>query len=292
MKSVVIGLSFGNLYVDILKKLGHQVITCDTHKPANYWNIYDVLSQHKHFDTVHICTPNHTHQAIAELFGDYADLIFVEKPGFSTPDAWQSFQNNYKAKLIMTKNNMWRDNINEIIAQSQISDFVKINWINKNRIPSPGSWFTDKEKSFGGVSRDLLPHLLSLFISINPKTYKNFQILNAQSEQRWDLSTCGDTDYGSIIKDGNYNVDDFARIELTDNETKFIITSDWKSNQQDDIAMHFYKNNQLINTIPLGLCPESAYQNMILDCISNLQNDEFWQKQFEYDCWIQEKIQL
>jgi hypothetical protein len=42
----------------------------------------------------------------------------------------------------------------------------------------------------------------------------------------------------------------------------------------------------------LGLCPESAYKNMISDAVNNLNNDSFWRDQFEIDCWIHKKINL
>ena len=294
MKSLVVGLSFGQLYVDVLKQIGHRVITCDLHRPADYYNIWDVISQHHHFDTVHICTPNFTHEDIAKKLFDHADIIFVEKPGFQNNKQWQDLQSsNLSTRLIMTKNNMWRNNISDIVESSKECDTIKINWINKNRIPSPGSWFTDKDKSFGGVSKDLLPHLLSIFIAINQKNYKKYSTVSANKKQKWTIENCiNGTNYGNVIKDGVYNVDDEVEVELTDSTTNFIIKADWRSDTVDDIAIHYYKHGNLIKTIPLGLCPVEAYQSMILDCIKNKDNDDFWKQQAEYDEWIQTQINI
>ena len=63
---------------------------------------------------------------------------------------------------MMTKNNQYRENITEMAeAADPKKGVTRINWINDNRVPS-GSWFTNKELAFGGVSRDLMPNLLSL----------------------------------------------------------------------------------------------------------------------------------
>jgi hypothetical protein len=41
----------------------------------------------------------------------------------------------------------------------------------------------------------------------------------------------------------------------------------------------------------LGLCPESAYKKMIETAVENLNNNAFWQSQFEQDMWIHEQIE-
>jgi hypothetical protein len=44
-------------------------------------------------------------------------------------------------------------------------------------------------------------------------------------------------------------------------------------------------------THALGLCPESAYKKMIQTAVSNLNNNEFWNKQLKQDLWIHEQIE-
>ena len=58
---------------------------------------------------------------------------------------------------MMTKNNMFRDNINEMQQPLMQVILVQINWINKNRIPGPGTCPINKKYALGGVSKDLLP---------------------------------------------------------------------------------------------------------------------------------------
>ena len=92
--------------------------------------------------------------------------VFVEKPGVESADHWRILNNlNQPTRFVMTKNNMWRDNIEEMKTKFASSDLVQINWINGDRIPSPGTWFTNSKFALGGVEKDLLPHLMSLFVA-------------------------------------------------------------------------------------------------------------------------------
>jgi hypothetical protein len=46
-----------------------------------------------------------------------------------------------------------------------------------------------------------------------------------------------------------------------------------------------------VKRFELGLCPEEAYKNMIMDAIVNTYNDNFWIKQAQIDIWIHERIE-
>jgi predicted dehydrogenase len=294
MKSLVVGLGFGQLYKDVLKRMGHQVVTVDSNpatKP-DFTELTTALSSHDTFDTAHICVPNHLHYKTALKVAPQTKIVFVEKPGVESIDHWNLLVNlNKNTRFMMTKNNQWRDNIKEIADSCKASDLIQINWVNKNRIPGPGTWFTDKSKSFGGVSRDLLPHLMSIMISANPNNYNDFKNIKYRLEQKWNLSDCTGTEYGVVNQDGVYNVDDSAVMELTDGEKTYILYANWKSNLMDDVAVHFYKNGEShLKSIQLGLCPEQAYETMIRDCIIHKDDDDFWNKQLQQDLYIQGKI--
>ena len=294
MKSLVVGLGFGQLYVNILKRMGHEVITVDINPDAkaDFTELTTAIQAHTPFDTAHICVPNHLHYKTALKVADHTKIVFVEKPGVETINHWRLLTNlNKSTRFMMTKNNQWRSNIKQIAENCEASDMIQINWVNKNRIPGPGTWFTDKSKAFGGVSRDLLPHLMSIMISANKNTFHDFRTQKYRLEQRWNLNDCTGTDYGVVKKDGVYDVDDSAVMELTDGEKTYILYANWKSNLMDDVAVHFYKNGEShLKSIELGLCPEEAYENMIKDCLIHLDDDMFWNNQLEQDLWIQEKI--
>ena len=188
MKSLVVGLGFGQLYVNILKRMGHEVVTVDINPDAkaDFTELTTAIQAHTPFDTAHICVPNHLHYKTALKVADHTKIVFVEKPGVETINHWRLLTNlNKSTRFMMTKNNQWRNNIKQIAENCEASDLIQINWVNSNRIPGPGTWFTNKSKAFGGVSRDLLPHLMSIMISANKNTFHDFKTQKYRLEQRW-----------------------------------------------------------------------------------------------------------
>jgi predicted dehydrogenase len=278
MKVLIVGMGFGNLYKSVHTELGHEVITVDTNGSAAYTNVDDALRVHTTFDVVHICTPNFTHVKLARKVAFNSKIVIVEKPGAANALAWKQLVDDYpKTRFMMSKNNMWRDNIKEMYDTAQSSNVVRLHWINKDRVPNPGSWFTTKSLSYGGVSRDLMPHLLSLYIALNPNWISE-KVIESDIEQRWTLDELTGSDYGTVNIDGVYDVDDYANVCFGD---KWILLSDWRDMTSDRRTIECDSN-----VFELGLCPESAYKAMIVDAINNVDNDEFWSNQYSQDIWI------
>ena len=286
MKSLVIGMGIGGLYKSVLSNLGYNVITVDTDPSKNpdYVRVETALEVHGHFDTVNVCTPNFTHKEITELVAPHADIVFVEKPGFKDSNEWKTVCSSFPdTRIMMVKNNMWRDNVSEIKSLATQSNRVDINWIRKNCIPNPGSWFTNKELAYGGVSRDLLPHLLSLYITMNPGWGNSFAS-EKQSKQQWQLDEIDSTDYGTINRQGTHDVDDFSSLQY---DNKWHLEANWRDMSKEESCIRF--DNDTV--IDLGWCPEDAYKNMIQDAVSNLNNNEFWREQLSQDVWIHQQIE-
>lgn len=289
MKSLVIGLGMGQLYARTLTQLGHEVITMDPdqNKSATFANLDTALYAHPQLDAVFICTPNYTHDSIAQKVATHTKMVFVEKPGVLNAKRWQTLQLTYpQTRFIMIKNNMWRTWEEEFHIRTEAAEVIHINWINRDRVPAPGSWFTTKKLSFGGVSRDLMPHLLSIFINMNPNHYKEFKIESNVVKQNWKLDQLNSTEYGTVNLNGTYDVDDWNEITLIDGKKKYILTADWRSMNTDDRAIHCYQREKLVKTFELGLCPESVYAAMIQNVFNNINNEEFWNQHKEYDVWI------
>jgi len=288
--SLIIGMGIGNLYATVLDKLGHTVITVDSNpdKHADFLTVEDAIKKYQLFDTVHICTPNFTHIGIARKLAAISKIVFIEKPGVATADAWQQLVKDYaNTRFMMVKNNMWRDNINALREQATRAKLVNIEWTRRNCIPSPGSWFTTRELAFGGVSRDLMPHLLSLYIALNDDWHKNTVIQQA-SIQQWQLENIESTEYGTINANGVYNVDDKCTISFG---SKWNLVANWRSMDYEKSAIEFTMQDDSVETFELGWCPESAYQTMITDAIANKDNNAYWQQQFDQDIWIHQKIE-
>ena len=278
MKVLIIGMGFGNLYKAVHMELGHQVITVDTNGTADYTNVDDVIREHKFFDVVHVCTPNFTHVKLARKVAYNSKIVIVEKPGAANALAWKQLVEDYpRTRFMMSKNNMWRDNIRDMELSADTSKKIYINWLNEDRIPNPGSWFTTKDLAYGGVSRDLMPHLLSLYIALNPNWISDTVTYNYKG-QHHKLEQLTSSDYGTVNHDGVYDVDDVAIVAFAE---RWFLTSNWKSGHPDQRNIEC--DDQ---TFELGLCPESAYKAMVVDAINNLANDEFWATQYSQDIWI------
>lgn len=291
MKSLVVGMGIGNLYKAVLEEIGNQVITVDADpaKNAMFSNVDMAVAVHGSFDTVHICTPNFTHEVLARQLAPLSKIVFIEKPGVIDSKCWQCLIEDFpKTRFMMVKNNQYRNEIKHFKDLADQSTIVRITWNNENRIPSPGSWFTTKELAYGGVSRDLIPHMLSYYCALTD--INKGSKLTSTKEQRWQLDEITSTDYGVINPHGTYDVDDYCELELLNGKTKWILEANWRSQKPSTIEIVFGSEYSAVRH-ELGLCPEIAYQKMIEEAITNLNNDEFWHKQLEQDIWIHYQIE-
>ena len=282
-------MGIGNLYKDVLTKLGHEVTTVDLDpNKGEFTDVASAIRKYSWFDTVHVCTPNFTHKSITEQIAPYTKIVFIEKPGFSTSAEWTDLVKKRPfTRFMMVKNNMWRSNIPDLHKLASNAKTVKIRWIRKNCIPSPGSWFTTKEKAFGGVSRDLMPHLLSLYVAMNPK-WRNEEVGGEMAMQCWELTDIENTDYGTVNPNGTYDVDDMCVINFGH---KWRCAANWRSMDEEDSSIEFTMQDNSIERFELGWCPEEAYHNMIVSAMDNLDNHKFWLEQYDIDTWIHERIE-
>lgn len=284
MRALIVGTGFGNLYKSIYESMGWNVTTVDiADLSADYDNIDRVLEG---IDIAHICTPNFTHYELANKAARRSNIVLVEKPGVASSEQWQMLlDENPSTRFMMVKNNQYRHNIAEMIGAARNASTVKFLWINNNRIPKPGSWFTNKKLAFGGVSRDLLPHMLSLYQMLNPH-WQTTTREYSHVEQNHTLDTIVDSAYGEVNRNGTYDVDDNCLTQYAMHNRTFVCAANWRSDAGDDIAV--YCDNNKFN---LGLCPEDAYERMIRTAHSNLTNDDFWKQQKEMDLWIHQQLE-
>lgn len=296
MKSLVIGLGIGQLYCKVLNELGVDVYTVDKDllKNPDYTSVEKAFENGQQYDTIHIATPNFTHKEIADevLVNNLTKngIVFVDKPGFKTALQWSTVlkyanQLYNKPRMMMVKNNQYRPNIKSMISDAAGANNIQIDWINENRVPNPGSWFTNKDLAWGGVSRDLMPHLLSYLPKFFPNDYQNLTVVRKRCVQNWKLTDLDSSAYGNIDPNGVYNVDDYLQIQAELNGKSILLTADWRSTKESMLSAvigEYYHQ--------LGLCPESAYATMIETAYANKDNDAFWLEQNTQDLWIHSMI--
>jgi len=288
--SLIVGMGIGNLYAKVLSDLGHGVITVDSDpkKNADFETVDMAIISCRMFDTVHICTPNFTHFELAAKLAPYSKIVFIEKPGVATSATWIKLITEFpQTRFMMVKNNMWRSNIADLKALASKAKTVNIRWIRKNCIPSPGSWFTTRKLAFGGVSRDLMPHLLSLYIALNPK-WRTESVNGKGAQMMWALENIDSTEYGVINPNGIYDVDDKCHIDFGN---KWGCQADWRSMTTDDSSIQFIMQDNSVERFELGWCPEDAYQSMIKEAVERVDDYQFWLEQFDIDTWIHERIE-
>ena len=289
MKALIIGMGIGELYRSVYTNLGWDIVTCDTVKPADFNSVEEITGE---YDIAHVCTPNFTHENIARSIAEFCKIVFVEKPGVENKLLWQSLVDTFpNTRFAMVKNNQFRSNTSKLHKIAQGSDFIELCWLNKNRVPHPGSWFTTKKLAYGGVSRDLLPHLLSWVQVLHP-FYTGMTLSHSETHQNYTLEDLENTEYGEINMDGTYDVDDSARIVLKDGHRVFSCEAAWKCDTiKDNVALYFYNKTKLIHKEELGLCPEEAYKEMVDSAWKNVYNDAYWKKQLMHDIWIHQQLQ-
>ena len=272
-KAIVVGYGgIGkNVYVPQLENLGYDVDVVDPfHTFTDYDTVNDVPKSNE-YDIAVICCPNEHHlNAVLEL-SDVCKNILVEKPGLANTKAWNRTVKRFpNHNIVLVKNNLYRDSIETYETLINVDDVTKveINWLNKDRIPSPGSWFTNKEKAFGGVTHDLFPHLYCFMFALFPFHSFRKEVGETFMMQRWNLDNIGDnTDYGEINRDGVYNVCDYAEqhfmLERGAREPLPVtLRASWKEGY-DDQAIHIHYNSGGKLRLEFGLCPDYAYGEMI-----------------------------
>lgn len=279
-KALVIGLSMGQQYASWLTSLGYSVSTVDVNPDKNPTYIrYEDAVLDNTYDIIYIGTPNWTHESIARHVAPYTRLLIVEKPGVVDSQAWKCLVEDFPlTRIMMVKNNQYRFEMAGYKQLAQLSDSVRVTWSRKSGIPG-SSWFTQPELSFGGVSRDLMPHLLSYYTVLTDYNLGS-KILTA------------------IGDNNDTGIDDRYELVFNNNNTAWYLVADWKNNLADEHSIEFSINGNKVKfqlgdyMTAFGGCPAGPYMSMIKTAIDNLDNDVFWQEQKDQDIWIHEQIDI
>jgi predicted dehydrogenase len=292
--ALIVGMGFGkDVYLPIYNQLGFDVVTVDPSRPATHATVQQAIDACESFRTVHVCTPNHTHESIVNTVAPYADIVFVEKPGVIDHVTWAKLIKDHinTTRIMMVKNNQYREEIPQFRQLLRDAYQITVNWQNKHRVPNPGTWFTEKQLSFGGVSRDLMPHLLSYFTHLTDYIGSTKQYVSAVQSQS--LQQITHSDYGTVNLNGVYDVDDHCVFKFLDpNGVLWELTACWQNNTHDDSSITFHLPNYDPVKFQLGLCPESAYKSMICTALRNIHDDVFWKYQYEQDMWIHRQVDV
>lgn len=272
MKALLVGYGgIGcNVYYPEMLNLGYDIDILDKNIISDKIEIkYNDINQIKDsYDLAVICTPNFTHGKIAnDLANIGTKRIFIEKPGLESSHAWWKQDRAYTStQFHLVKNNLYRNEyglIDALLKDNEIIG-VDINWLNKNRIPNPGTWFTNPAQAFGGVSYDLMPHMYCFLNVIFGATKLDDAKFRTNKYQRWNLSNIIQTDYGQVNLNGLYHVDDVAEAFTTIDNISVRMKAAWKEGYDKQSITLFFKNGSTYEW-EFGLCPANAYGKMLQD---------------------------
>jgi predicted dehydrogenase len=279
-KALVVGLGMGQQYKNWLTELNYNVITvdADSSKGADFLDVASALISHPCFNVVYIGTPNFTHEAIARQVAEHTRLLIIEKPGVATAAAWEKLINDFpKTRIMMVKNNQYRVELSGFKDIASISEEVEVCWSRQDGVPfSP--WFTDKDKAFGGVGRDLMPHLLSFYTAIT--NFDSGVLINSEA-----------------LDKNNTGIDDSAKLSYNNKGVKWTCYASWKNNIKDEFYIKFIVGYKAIKfdlgdyMTAFGGCPAGPYISMIKKAVNNLDNDQYWQHQLQQDKWIHTQME-
>lgn len=274
IRILIVGLGIGSVYNNVLSSKSHvETVDPDLDKGATYLTI-DAIPFGSKYDLAIICTPNHLHYLnVIELRGRcIVGKFLIEKPGFRTVEEWEEISKVHEIYLV--KNNIYRTElIDKIKSEMNTGEVlgIDISWINFDRIPGAGSWFTNKKMAFGGVSRDLVPHLLSIYLEL----FEEYDIYpdKVVTTQYHSLSELNGSGYGKLLKDGVYDVDDFCEFNMDVKHIKVAFKADWKSDRIDriGITLRYHWGEAFYQ---LGLCPEKYYLDMVEDILYTFNSKE------------------
>jgi predicted dehydrogenase len=274
-----------NVYLTELQQYGYDVTTVDNTNPADHTSIDTVQGV---FDVAVICVPKFLHTYFADECASFCKVIFIEKPGLPSADQWNALCDKHPhTKFIMCKNNMYRDTYGFLDNVSQIEDItsIKINWLNKNRVPNPGYWSTNRKQSWGGVALDLFPHLYCQMIRHFGKI-PQFTRVNHLMMQKWKLEDLTGSDYGAVNVEGVYDVCDYATEKwLLNDKTIVEVSASWKEGIDDQSIV--VQTTDSSYKWDFGLCPAEAYGTMIEDG----QTDDY-DVHRNIDTWIHKHLEV
>ncbi len=277
--ALVIGLSMGRQYASWLEQLGYKVITADV-DPARIPNYTDYAYDIRYatYDRIYIGTPNWTHESIARDVVKSTKILIVEKPGFINHIAWREFvEANPDTRIFMVKNNQYRLELSGFRDLLKIAKRVNVVWSRKSGTPT-SAWFKQRDRAFGGVSRDLMTHLLSYYTTLTSYQY-------------------GTKLYADAVDRHNTGIDDFCEIEIKNSDITWTFTASWQNNKEDQHYIEFDFGTSKARfelgdyVTAFGGCPGSPYMSMIQTAVNNIDNEEFWNSQLEQDCWIHKQVE-
>ncbi len=187
---------------------------------ANEFNIKKVCENINDFysldiDAVIIATPNKTHAQYSLNMLNHGISVLCEKPvalHAEEIDQIKQAETEHNVIYIPGFVNRFRNDIQrifEIVDSGSIGDIKSVNacWVRRSGVPRPGTWFTNKKMSGGGVLVDLGSHILDicLYLLKNKRAFE--YLLNIYCESDQSINCEGAANWFNTEYSKEYNID-------------------------------------------------------------------------------------
>lgn len=220
-------------------------------------------------DIVLIAVPNCEHVPAAEFFLEQSISVLIEKPvclnsehaGRLKRAALKGNAHIFPSKAVCLRSDIII--LKQIVADGILGELrmIELDWIRACGIPEPGSWFTNKKYSGGGVALDLGWHMLDVGLSF--LSYPEIkQIASFVSDDHINSKTS---------KSASWRQESFKKgkieIDVEDNAVAFFVTTNnigiklhvaWASHEPCDITkivLHGTKSKAVLCTT-FGFSPK------------------------------------
>lgn len=233
---------------------------------AKFYNVYGVYDDLNEFfnsgiDAVIVATPNILHVQYSLQALEHGLNVLCEKPVAFYSDEVKQLMSTAKRKnrlFVPGFVNRFRCDImkiREIVQSNKIGDILSIEagWLRRSGIPRPGTWFTKKSHSGGGVLIDLGSHVIDICLMLfGDKAPLNVTLKTSRRDKsvrelnaHWFI--------GDYVEEFQLDVEDtaFARVEF-DNNAFLSLTLSWAADIEGDCTyfiIHGSKGNIKLKTL-------------------------------------------
>jgi len=225
-------------------------------KLAASFNIPHVFDDYDEFlqsevDAVIIATPNFTHADYSIRALEAGKHVLCEKPiALSTEEMSKIIAAAKKSGKIYMPGfvNRFRPDIKEmyeLIKSGKIGEVqsVEAGWIRRSGVPRPGTWFTSKERSGGGVLIDLGSHVMDIALMLmgeaDSKSVEVYKWNEKFSEKaaKW-FGKCEDIELQQDVEESIVGKIQFAT------EKELLIALSWNAPIKNDCTYFFVKGTK------------------------------------------------
>ncbi|OWA34540.1 hypothetical protein B9G55_15055 [Saccharibacillus sp. O16] len=211
------------------------------HQVANVYTDYRDMIEREQPDLVSVVTPNFLHAEITEYALSRGVHVHCEKPlSIHADEARRILQARERSgkQVMIGLNNRFTNEavyLKKWIDEGHLGDIysAKAGWIRRAGIPGRGTWFTDKDRSGGGVLIDLGAHYLDLALYL--MGLPDVHYVAGRIHQNFVHTTTRNRNGYTGIAGGLFNVEDAASGYLgLEGGSSLALDFSWASNIEED----------------------------------------------------------